>query len=233
MFIYVYCQVVGICQVLFDCCELVLIDVCEEVDFVIVYLLFVVNLLFSKLEFEVCWWILCFIILFIVYDNGEGLVEIVVEWLWFWGYQDVVLLVEGFVGWCCSGGELFQDVNFVSKVFGELVESVCYILLFNVQEVQVFIDSWQEVVIVDVWCFDEYQIMSIFGSISVFGGELVLWVESLMFFLQMLVIVNCVGCICSIIGIQLLINVGVLNLVYVLCNGIIGWMLVGQMLVYQ
>lgn len=101
-------------------------------------------------------------------------------------------------------------------------------LLLVVEEVQILFDVRVDVVILDVCCFDEYQIMSIFGGISVFGVELVLCVVELVLDLCIWVIVNCVGCICSIIGIQLLFNVGIFNLVVVLCNGIIGWMLVGQ-----
>ncbi|MDN7208378.1 rhodanese-like domain-containing protein, partial [Klebsiella pneumoniae] len=72
-------------------------------------------------------------------------------------------------GWRRSGGELFQDVNSASKAFGELVESVRHTPSLSAQEVQALIDSRQEVVIVDARRFDEYQTMSIPGSISVPG----------------------------------------------------------------
>ena len=91
----------------------------------------------------------------------------------------MALLAEGLAGWRRSGGELFQDVNSASKAFGELVESVRHTPSLSAREVQALIDSRQEVVIVDARRFDEYQTMSIPGSISVPGGELALRVESL------------------------------------------------------
>ncbi len=104
----------------------------------------------------------------------------------------MALLAEGLAGWRRSGGELFQDVNSASKAFGELVESVRHTVAQR-PEVQALIDSRQEVVIVDARRFDEYQTMSIPGSISVPGGELALRVESLTPSPQTPVIVNCAG----------------------------------------
>ena len=143
------------------------------------------------------------------------------------------MLAEGLAGWRRSGGELFQDVNSASKAFGELVESVRHTPSLSAQEVQALIDSRQEVVIVDARRFDEYQTMSIPGSISVPGGELALRVESLTPSPQTPVIVNCAGRTRSIIGTQSLINAGVPNPVHALRNGTIGWTLAGQTLAHQ
>ncbi|HBT5401853.1 rhodanese-related sulfurtransferase, partial [Klebsiella pneumoniae] len=176
---YAYRQAAGIRQALLDRRELALIDVREEADFATAHPLFAVNLPLSKLELEVRRRIPRFTTPLTVYDNGEGLAEIAVERLRSWGYQDVALLAEGLAGWRRSGGELFQDVNSASKAFGELVESVRHTPSLSAQEVQALIDSRQEVVIVDARRFDEYQTMSIPGSISVPGGELALRVESL------------------------------------------------------
>ena len=191
------------------------------------------NLPLSKLELEVRRRIPRFTTPLTVYDNGEGLAEIAVERLRSWGYQDVALLAEGLAGWRRSGGELFQDVNSASKAFGELVESVRHTPSLSAQEVQALIDSRQEVVIVDARRFDEYQTMSIPGSISVPGGELALRVESLTPSPQTPVIVNCAGRTRSIIGTQSLINAGVPNPVHALRNGTIGWTLAGQTLAHQ
>ena len=176
---YAYRQAAGLRQALLDRRELALIDVREEADFATAHPLFAVNLPLSKLELEVRRRIPRFTTPLTVYDNGEGLAEIAVERLRSWGYQDVALLAEGLAGWRRSGGELFQDVNSASKAFGELVESVHHTPSLSAQEVQALIDSRQEVVIVDARRFDEYQTMSIPGSISVPGGELVLRVDSL------------------------------------------------------
>ncbi|STW88391.1 Rhodanese-related sulfurtransferase [Klebsiella pneumoniae] len=164
---YAYRQAAGIRQALLDRRELALIDVREEADFATAHPLFAVNLPLSKLELEVRRRIPRFTTPLTVYDNGEGLAEIAIERLRSWGYQDVALLAEGLAGWRRSGGELFQDVNSASKAFGELVESVRHTPSLSAQEVQALIDSRQEVVIVDARRFDEYQTMSIPGSISV------------------------------------------------------------------
>lgn len=230
---YAYRQAAGIRQALLDRRELALIDVREEADFATAHPLFAVNLPLSKLELEVRRRIPRFTTPITVYDNGEGLVEIAVERLRTWGYQDVALLAEGLAGWRRSGGELFQDVNSASKAFGELVESVRHTPSLSAQEVQALIDSRQEVVIVDARRFDEYQTMSIPGSISVPGGELVLRVESLTPSPQTPIIVNCAGRTRSIIGTQSLINAGVPNPVHALRNGTIGWTLAGQTLAHQ
>ena len=230
---YAYRQAAGIRQALLDRRELALIDVREEADFATAHPLFAVNLPLSKLELEVRRRIPRFTTPLTVYDNGEGLAEIAVERLRSWGYQDVALLAEGLAGWRRSGGELFQDVNSASKAFGELVESVRHTPSLSAQEVQALIDSRQEVVIVDARRFDEYQTMSIPGSISVPGGELALRVESLTPSPQTPVIVNCAGRTRSIIGTQSLINAGVPNPVHALRNGTIGWTLAGQTLAHQ
>ena len=230
---YAYRQAAGIRQALLDRRELALIDVREEADFATAHPLFAVNLPLSKLELEVRRRIPRFTTPLTVYDNGEGLAEIAIERLRSWGYQDVALLAEGLAGWRRSGGELFQDVNSASKAFGELVESVRHTPSLSAQEVQALIDSRQEVVIVDARRFDEYQTMSIPGSISVPGGELALRVESLTPSPQTPVIVNCAGRTRSIIGTQSLINAGVPNPVHALRNGTIGWTLAGQTLAHQ
>ncbi len=170
---YAYRQAAGIRQALLDRRELALIDVREEADFATAHPLFAVNLPLSKLELEVRRRIPRFTTPLTVYDNGEGLAEIAIERLRSWGYQDVALLAEGLAGWRRSGGELFQDVNSASKAFGELVESVRHTPSLSAQEVQALIDSRQEVVIVDARRFDEYQTMSIPGSLSAPGGQLV------------------------------------------------------------
>ncbi len=230
---YAYRQAAGIRQALLDRRELALIDVREEADFATAHPLFAVNLPLSKLELEVRRRIPRFTTPLTVYDNGEGLAEIAIERLRSWGYQDVALLAEGLAGWRRSGGELFQDVNSASKAFGELVESVRHTPSLSAREVQALIDSRQEVVIVDARRFDEYQTMSIPGSISVPGGELALRVESLTPSPQTPVIVNCAGRTRSIIGTQSLINAGVPNPVHALRNGTIGWTLAGLTLAHQ
>ncbi len=186
---YAYRRAAGIRRALLDRRELALIDVREEADFATAHPLFAVNLPLSKLELESAGGYRASPPL-TVYDNGEGLAEIAVERLRLWAIRM----------WPCwprvspagaGGGELFQDVNSASKAFGELVESVRHTPSLSAREVQALIDSRQEVVIVDARRFDEYQTMSIPGSISVPGGETGLL--TLTPSPQTPVIVNCAG----------------------------------------
>lgn len=97
-------------------------------------MLWVVNFLLLKFEFDVWIWILCCDMLIVVFGEvgGEDFVLCVaVMFVWF-GYIDVWLFDGGFVGWVVVGGELFIDVNVLSKLFGEWVEVECYMLLLFV-----------------------------------------------------------------------------------------------------
>ncbi|HHT0213230.1 rhodanese homology domain-containing protein [Klebsiella michiganensis] len=214
-------------QALLDGAELALIDVREEADFARSHPLFAANLPLSKLELDIFRRVPRLTTPITVYDGGEGLAERAVERLQSWGYQDVALLEGGLSGWQRSGGELFQDVNSPSKAFGELVESERHTPSLSAGEVKALLEGQQEVVVVDARRFDEYHTMNIPGSISVPGGELALRIEGLIPSPQTTVIVNCAGRTRSIIGTQSLRNAGLLNPVYALRNGTIGWTLAG------
>ncbi|HIG8797864.1 TPA: rhodanese homology domain-containing protein [Raoultella terrigena] len=220
-------QAAQIRQALLDGAELALIDVREEAHFATAHPLFAANLPLSKLELEINRRVPRLTTPITVYDNGEGLAIVALERLREWGYRDVALLDGGLAGWQRSGGELFQDVNSPSKAFGELVESQRHTPSLSAQEVQALIDGPQPVVVLDARRFDEYQTMSIPGSISVPGGELALRVDGLVGSEQTPIVVNCAGRTRSIIGAQSLRNAGVRNPVYALRNGTIGWTLAG------
>ncbi len=133
-------------------------------------------------------------------------------------------------GWKAAGGEVFKDVNVPSKSFGELVESKRHTPSLSAQEVKKLIDDQEDVVVVDVHRFDEYNTMSIPTGISVPGAELVLRLPELAPNPKTKIIVNCAGRTRSIIGTQSLINTGIPNEVNALRNGTIGWTLAGQTL---
>ena len=104
---------------------------------------------------------------------------------------------------------LFRSVP--SKSFGELVESKRHTPSLSAQEVKQLIDNKEDVVVVDVRRFDEYNTMSIPTGISVPGAELVLRLPELAPNPKTKVIVNCAGRTRSIIGTQSLINAGIPN----------------------
>lgn len=208
--------------------ELALLDVREEDPYAQEHPLFAANLPLSKLELEAYARIPRLDTSITVYDDGEGLAGVAYQRLLELGYVDVALLDGGLAGWREAGGELFRDVNVPSKAFGELVESRRHTPSLSAEEVKALIDSQANVVVLDARRLDEYQTMSIPGSISVPGAELVLRVQALAPDPQTRVIVNCAGRTRSIIGTQSLVNAGIPNPVSALRNGTIGWTLAGQ-----
>ncbi|MCE6989782.1 rhodanese-like domain-containing protein [Dyadobacter sp. CY323] len=210
--------------------EIAILDVREEAIFATGHPLFAANLPFSVIETEIYRRIPRRDTLLVVYDNGEGLAEKSLARLEDLGYINVQQLEGGLKGWEQAGGEVFIDVNAPSKAFGELVDFKRHTPSLSAEEVDQLISKKENVVVLDARRFDEYQTMSIPGSISVPGAELVLRVQDLAPDPQTLVIVNCAGRTRSIIGTQSLVNAGISNRVAALRNGTIGWTLAGQKL---
>ncbi|AZC23111.1 rhodanese-related sulfurtransferase [Pseudomonas sessilinigenes] len=217
-------------QALLERQELALVDVREEAPFAEAHPLFATNIALSKLELEVYARIPRRDTAITLYDQGEGLAERAATRLRQLGYSDVALLAGGLDGWHNAGGELFKDVNVPSKAFGELVETERHTPSLAAEELQALLDQQADLVVLDARRFDEYQTMSIPGSTSVPGAELVLRVRELAPDPQTRVVVNCAGRTRSIIGTQSLVNAGIPNPVAALRNGTIGWTLAGQAL---
>ena len=166
-------------QALLDRQELALIDVREEAPFAEAHPLFAANIALSKLELEVYARIPRRDTPITLYDQGEGLAQRAATRLRQLGYSDVALLAGGLEGWRSAGGELFKDVNVPSKAFGELVEAERHTPSLAAEELQALLDQQADLVVLDARRFDEYQTMSIPGSTSVPGAELVLRVRDL------------------------------------------------------
>ncbi|AMP05049.1 rhodanese homology domain-containing protein [Collimonas pratensis] len=210
--------------------ELALLDVREEAPFAEAHPLFAANLPLGRIELEAYSRIPRRDTRIVVYDDGEGLALAAAQRLRQLGYSAVHLLAGGLQGWRDAGGEIFRDVNAPSKAFGELVESQRHTPSLSAPEVKALLDADADVVVLDARRFDEYHTMSIPGSVSVPGAELVLRVRALAPRPETRVIVNCAGRTRSIIGSQSLINAGIPNPVGALRNGTIGWTLAGQQL---
>jgi len=210
--------------------EIALLDVREEAPFAEAHPLFAANLPLGRIELEAYARIPRRDTVAVVYDDGEGLAQPAAQRLLQLGYSAVHLLAGGLQGWRDAGGEIFRDVNAPSKAFGELVESQRHTPSLSAPEVKALLDADADVVVLDARRFDEYNTMSIPGSVSVPGAELVLRVRALAPRPATRVIVNCAGRTRSIIGSQSLINAGIPNPVSALRNGTIGWTLAGQQL---
>jgi rhodanese-related sulfurtransferase len=210
--------------------EIALIDLREEHVFARAHPLFAACLPLSRLELGLRDLIPRSDTPITVYDDGEGLVAPAIERLTDWGCTNVSAMDGGLAGWRAAGLELFADVNSPSKAFGELVEHQAGTPHVRATELQQWIDRKADVVILDARRFDEYATMTIPGSISVPGAELVLRAATIAPDPATTIIVNCAGRTRSIIGAQSLINAGLPNPVKALRNGTMGWTLDGQQL---
>ena len=210
--------------------EIALLDVREEDPHAQAHPLFAANLPLGRIELDAYTRLPRRDVPIVTIDNGEGLAQAAAERLRALGYVDVSLFDGGIEGWRAAGGELFRDVNVPSKAFGELVEEEAHTPSLAAEELQALIDAKADIVILDARRYDEYQTMSIPGSISVPGAELALRARAIAPDPATTIIVNCAGRTRSIIGTQSLRNAGVPNPVAALRNGTIGWTLAGQQL---
>ena len=152
--------------------EIALLDVREEDPHAQCHPLFAANFPLSRVEVDALSKLPRKDVPIVTFDNGEGEAELAAERLINLGYTDVSVFKDGLQGWIKSGGEVFKDVNVPSKSFGELVESKRHTPSLSAQEVKELIDKDEDIVVVDVRRFDEYQTMSIPKGISVPGGIL-------------------------------------------------------------
>lgn len=207
--------------------EIALLDVREEAPFALAHPLFASQMSAGLIEVEALDRLPRKDVLIVVYDDGEGLVDIAARRLAALGYGDVRILQGGLQGWAADGGELFQDVNSYCKAFGELVEGRRHTPLLPAPELDTMLRDDADVLVMDARRYDEYEVMSIPSGTSVPGGELVLRAQALAPNSDTTIVVNCAGRTRSIIGAQSLINAGLPNRIFALRNGTIGWTLAG------
>lgn len=210
--------------------EIAFLDVREEGPHAEEHPLFAANFPLSRIEIDTYAKLPRRDVVIVTIDDNDGLAELAAQRLVVLGYTNVSVFAGGIRGWEAAGGELFRDVNVPSKSFGELVESKRHTPSLSAEEVKQRIDAHEDMVVLDVRPFDEYNTMSIPTGINVPGAELVLRVKEIAPKPTTQIIVNCAGRTRSILGTQSLINAGIPNPVHALRNGTIGWKLAGQAL---
>lgn len=160
-------------------------------------------------------------------DDGRGLAEELATWLESIGCTDVSVLDGGTPAWGAAGNILFSGVNVPSKAFGEWVEHHYGTESVDPPELKAWIDSGQNMVVLDSRTLEEFTRMSIPTGISVPGGELAYRIGDIAPDPKTLVVVNCAGRTRSILGAESLRRAGVPNKVVALRNGTMGWELAG------
>src|SRR6056300_158670 len=161
----------------------------------------------------------------VLFDNNNGIAILAAKHAKLMGYNNISILENGIEGWLNAGFKLFDGINVPSKSFGELVEhkyntpSITPNNLFKKQQQK------EDIIILDGRPLDEYNKMSIPGSICCPNAEIPYRISSFVKDDDTQLIVNCACRTRSIIGAQVLINFGIKNKVYELENGTQGWFL--------
>jgi rhodanese-related sulfurtransferase len=143
------------------------------------------------------------------------------------GYTDVHILAGGTRAWQAAGYTLFKGVNVVSKAFGELAEHAFGTPSISAKELHERVARGDDLIVVDGRPLEEFHKMSIPGATCCPNGELAYRIADIAPDPQTTIVVNCAGRTRSLIGAQTLRQVGVMNRVYALRNGTMGWRLAG------
>lgn len=163
-------------------------------------------------------------------DGGEGLAARAAEKLSAAGYTKVSVLDGGTPAWKAAGGRLYTGVYVPSKAFGEYIQHEDAPPEVTATELEAWMKSGRDMVVVDSRPLAEFKRNSIPGAYDCPSAELPYRMPAFVKSPQTTVVVNCGGRTRSIIGAQVLINAGFPNPVYALRDGTQGWKLAGLQL---
>jgi rhodanese-related sulfurtransferase len=141
------------------------------------------------------------------------------------GYTDVACLRGGTAAWKDEGFNLFEGVYVPSKVFGELVEKGFDVPHISAQTLASWQQEDRQFLLLDGRPFDEHHKMNIPGSICLPNGELPYRIGTVLKDDDTPIVVHCAGRTRSIIGAQILRDLGLKNPIFALQNGTQGWAL--------
>ena len=161
----------------------------------------------------------------VLFDNNNGISEITYRLAKNLKYTNIFILKNGVDGWVKSKFHLFDGINVPSKSFGELVEKKFKTPSITALQLSKKQKEKKDIIILDGRPFDEYNKMSIPGSVCCPNAEIPYRIFELIKRSNTEIIINCAGRTRSIIGTQALINFGIKNKVYALENGTQGWFL--------
>jgi len=207
--------------------EVALLDVREAGQFGEGHPFFAVSLPYSRLELEVARLVPRRTTRTVLLDAGDGVAERAAARLHRLGYTALHVLAGGAAAWAVAGYTLFKGVNVPSKTFGEQVEQVLGTPHMSAQEFHARRIAGEPLVLLDGRTFEEHRKMTVPGAVSVPNGELAWRWRSLVPDPATPVIIHCAGRTRSLIGAQILRNLGLPNPVFALENGTQGWSLAG------
>ena len=209
---------------LHDGAEIALLDVREQGEFGESHLFHAVPLPFSRLELDAPHLLPRRDVRIVTCDDGaSGVATRAADRLRALGYTRVHVLEGGTAGWQAAGYTLFAGVNVPSKAFGEMVEHALHTPHITALDLAARQARGDKLIVLDGRPIDEYRKMTIPGSICCPNGELPLRIGALAPDPETVVVVNCAGRTRSIIGAQMLIDLGIPNPVLALENGTQGW----------
>ncbi len=163
----------------------------------------------------------------VVCDGGEGLALRAAHKLAAGGYADVQVLEGGTPAWKAAGFRLYTGVYVPSKAFGEYIQHEDAPPEVTATELNEWMKSGKDMVVVDSRPLAEFSRNSIPGAYNCPSAELPYRMHGFARSPDTVVVVNCGGRTRSIIGAQVLINAGFPNPVYALKDGTQGWKLAG------
>ncbi len=210
---------------IFDDKELAFIDVRETAQHTAGHPLFSISIPFSEFEINVEKLLPNKKVRIVLFDNNDGISEIIYKLAKNLKYINIFILKNGVYGWIKSKFYLFDGINVPSKSFGELVEKKFNTPSITASQLSQRQKEKKDIIVLDCRPFDEYNKMSIPGSICCPNAEIPYRISELVKSSNTEIIINCAGRTRSIIGAQTMINFGIENKVYALENGTQGWFL--------
>ena len=205
--------------------EIAFIDVRELAQHTAGHPLFSISIPFSEFEINVEKLLPNKKVRIVLFDNNNGISEITYRLAKNLKYTNIFILKDGVYGWVKSKFHLFDGINVPSKSFGELVEKKFKTPSITALQLSKKQKEKKDIIILDGRPFDEYNKMSIPGSVCCPNAEIPYKISELIKSSETEIIINCAGRTRSIIGAQTLINFGIKNRVYALENGTQGWFL--------
>jgi rhodanese-related sulfurtransferase len=210
--------------------ELALLDIREHGQYGEGHPFFSVHAGYSRLEPEVARLVPRRTTRTVLFDDGDGdsaLAHRAAGRLTGVGYDDVWVLSGGAPAWARAGHTLFKGVNLPSKTFGEIAEHAFEVPHISARELVERQRAGSALVLLDGRTLEEHRKMTLPGAIPVPNGELALRWRTLVSDATTPIVVHCAGRTRSIVGAQILRDLGVPNPVFALENGTQGWALAG------